>query len=99
MSVFVILTTKPGQYRYEIGDSVAQFNPTTSVEPAVGTAIMGATRTATVYNVIGMLGERRGPVPSEWSRATIVVSRWENELDRERLATELQRGALPPAVV
>ena len=56
-------------------DHQAQFNPTTSVEPAVGTAIMGATRTATVYNVIGMLGERRGPVPSEWSRATIVVSR------------------------
>lgn len=31
--------------------------------------------------------------------ATIVVSRWEKELDREKLATELRRGAVPPAAV
>lgn len=31
--------------------------------------------------------------------ATIVVSRWEKELDREKLAAELRRGAAPPAAV
>ena len=31
--------------------------------------------------------------------ATIVVSRWEKELDREKRATELRRGAVPPAAV
>jgi hypothetical protein len=36
---------------------------------------VGATRTATIYNVIGMHGRRAGPVHREWHRATIVVSR------------------------
>jgi aerobic C4-dicarboxylate transport protein len=31
--------------------------------------------------------------------ATIVVSSWEKELDRETLATELRRGAAHPAAV
>ena len=31
--------------------------------------------------------------------ATIVVSRWEQELDRETLAVELRRGAAHPTVV
>jgi hypothetical protein len=37
--------------------------------------LTGGTRTATVYNVVGYLGERSGPVPAEWNRATVVVSR------------------------
>jgi hypothetical protein len=44
-------------------------------EPAVGSPVAGGTRTATVFNVIGALGERAGPVPSEWQRAIVVVSR------------------------
>src|SRR6185503_10908177 len=28
-----------------------------------------------IFNVVGMYGERTGPVPSVWQRATIVVSR------------------------
>jgi hypothetical protein len=43
--------------------------------PDPGRAITGPTRTATIYNVIGMLGPRSGPIHREWHRATIVVSR------------------------
>ena len=46
-----------------------------SKRPAVGSPVVGATRSATIYNVIGMLGERTGPTPSQWRRATIIVSR------------------------
>ena len=42
--------------------------------PAVGTAVAGTTRSVTAFNVVGMLGERAGPVPTEWRRAVIVVS-------------------------
>ncbi|MDA1183276.1 MAG: hypothetical protein O2930_01360 [Acidobacteria bacterium] len=52
-------------------------------EPAAGTPTVGATRTATVFNVIGMLGERQGPVPTDWQRATIVVT-------RDRLLTQAE---------
>jgi hypothetical protein len=52
-----------------------QFNATSVSTPAVGTAVAGAARSVTVFNVVGMLGERTGPVPSVWQRATIVVSR------------------------
>jgi hypothetical protein len=55
-------------------DQQGQFAATTSSSPAVGTAVAGTSRTATIFNVIGMLGERSGPVDSEWHRATIVVS-------------------------
>jgi len=48
---------------------------TTGATPTLGTLLRGTTQSATIYNVIGMLGERIGPVPSTWSRATIVVSR------------------------
>ena len=51
--------------------------------PAAGTALVGTTRTATVFNVIGMLGERAGPVPTDWQRATIVVT-------RDRLLTQTE---------
>ena len=43
--------------------------------PGPGQVVAGATRTATVYNVIGMVGPREGPVHREWHRAAIVVSR------------------------
>ena len=51
--------------------------------PAAGTPVAGATRSATVFNVIGMLGERTGPVPTDWQRATIVVT-------RDRLLTQAE---------
>jgi hypothetical protein len=56
-------------------DEQGQFDPTTSTAPAAGTAVTGGVRTATIYNVIGMLGERSGPVDTEWHRATVIVSR------------------------
>ena len=52
-------------------------------QPDAGTPVSGALRTATVFNVIGMLGERQGPVPTDWQRATIVVS-------RDRLLTQAE---------
>jgi hypothetical protein len=63
-------------------DEQVQFSPTTTATPSPGRLLTGATRTATVYNVIGMLGERTGPAPAEWNRATIVVSR--NSLASQR---------------
>lgn len=54
-------------------DEQGQF--TLADPPAPGTPVAGATRTATITEVAGLLGERTGPVPAEWSRATIVVSR------------------------
>ena len=54
-------------------DTQGQFGVSRS--PAVGTAVTGAARSATIYNIVGMLGERSGPVRSEWHRATIIVSR------------------------
>ena len=50
-----------------------QFGTTT--QPAIGADVTGPAKTATIYSIIGMLGEREGPTPSEWRRATIVVSR------------------------
>jgi hypothetical protein len=56
-------------------DRQDQFDARASSSPAAGMAVTGATRMATIYNVIGMLGERSGPVDSEWHRATVIVSR------------------------
>jgi hypothetical protein len=56
-------------------DDQGQFDPLTAASPDPGHPVTGATRTATVYNVIGMLGPRSGPVHREWHRATVVVSR------------------------
>jgi hypothetical protein len=52
-------------------------------QPDAGTPVAGAARTATVFNAIGMLGERQGPVPVDWQRATIVVT-------RDRLLTQAE---------
>ena len=51
----------------------AQFGSDRSPEPGMG--VNGGTQTATVFNIIGMLGSREGPTPSEWHRAIVVVSR------------------------
>lgn len=64
-------------------DQQDQFDPLTSSSPDVGKAVVGSSRTATIYNVIGMLGERSGPVDRQWNRATIVVT-------RDRLLTDLE---------
>jgi hypothetical protein len=55
-------------------DDQAQFNAASTATPAVGTAVAGATRTATAFGIVGMLGRRDGPVPSRWDQATVVVS-------------------------
>jgi len=54
-------------------DTQGQFG--SSRTPPVGTSASGAIRSATIYNIVGMLGERSGPVRSEWQRATVIVSR------------------------
>jgi hypothetical protein len=59
----------------EVFEQQGQFHATSVTTPAVGTPITGATRSVTVFNVVGMYGERSGPVPSVWQRAAIVVSR------------------------
>jgi hypothetical protein len=56
-------------------DQQDQFDPLSSSTPDVGKPVVGASRTATVYNVVGMLGERVGPVDRLWRRATIVVTK------------------------
>lgn len=62
-------------------DEQGQFGGMT--QPVAGTPVAGTTRTATVFNAIGMLGERLGPVPTDWQRATIVVT-------RDRLLTQAE---------
>ena len=52
-----------------------QFDATEVTTPDVGQRLTGDMSTGTIFNVIGRYGERSGRVPSEWQRATIVVSR------------------------
>jgi len=61
----------------EIGlfDEQGQFDATAAITPDLGHVLAGGVTSATIFNVIGQYGERSGPVPSEWQRATIVVSR------------------------
>jgi hypothetical protein len=59
----------------DVFENQGQFHPTSVWTPAVGTLVAGTSRSVTVSNVVGMHGERSGPVPSVWQRATIVVSR------------------------
>jgi len=51
-----------------------QFSPASVATPASGTAVKGDAKTATAFNVIGMIGPRQGPVPTTWDQAVIVVS-------------------------
>lgn len=54
-------------------DEQGQFG--NSGEPAPGTPAVGAVRAATIANVVGVHGERTGPVVGDWHRATVIVSR------------------------
>ncbi len=56
-----------------IFDDQAQF--TLADPPPPGTPVAGGVKTANMAAVVGLHGERTGPVPTDWSRATIVVSR------------------------
>jgi hypothetical protein len=56
-------------------DDQNQFNSEKVNTPDPGRSVTGSTRSATIFNVIGMLGERSGPTSTDWNRATIVVSR------------------------
>lgn len=67
------LLPKAGVPTMVLFDDQAQFS--TADVPAPGTPVVGGVRSATIDQVTGLLGERSGPVPTEWSRATIVVSR------------------------
>ena len=58
-----------------IFDSQGQFNESTSTAPAVGTALIGGITEVTTGAILGQLGSRDGSSPSEWRRATVVVSR------------------------
>jgi hypothetical protein len=55
-------------------ENQAQFNASGVSAPAIGTVVSGDAKTATAFNVIGMVGPREGPVPSTWDQALVVVS-------------------------
>jgi len=57
-----------------IFDDQGQFGSSSTATPAIGTAVAGTTRSATAFNVIGMLGAREGPVAAKWDQALVVVS-------------------------
>ena len=59
----------------DVFDDQGQFNATSVTTPDVGLPIAGTSHSVTIFNVVGMYGERTGPVPSVWQRATVVVSR------------------------
>jgi hypothetical protein len=42
--------------------------------PDSGTPVAGAVHSTSISNIIGMLGERSGPAPTEWQRAIVIVS-------------------------
>ena len=42
--------------------------------PDAGTPVGGGVHSTSMASIVGMLGERSGPVPSEWQRAIVVVS-------------------------
>lgn len=67
------LLPKAGVPNMVLFDDQTQFS--TAVAPAPGTPVVGGVRSASIDQVTGLLGERGGPVPAEWSRAAIVVSR------------------------
>jgi hypothetical protein len=59
----------------DIFQEQGQFSAAFVATPAPGTPVTGPSRNLTVFSLVGMHGERSGPVPSVWQRATIVVSR------------------------
>ena len=61
----------------------AQFAADTSSSPAVGTRLNGDAQPVSIQDVIRIHGERRGPSPSIWRRALVVVSRDDLASQRE----------------
>lgn len=55
-------------------ETQGQFNATGVATPSVGTVVTGDTKTATAFNVIGMLGPREGPVATRWDQALVILS-------------------------
>ena len=51
-----------------------QFASGATATPAPGTPVAGGSHSATISNIIGVMGPREGPVPSEVQRAIVVVS-------------------------
>lgn len=58
-----------------IFEDQGQFDPDTSSEPDPGKKLTGGVKTVTINDIIREHGTRSGPSPSEWRRATVVVSR------------------------
>ena len=56
-------------------ENQGQFNATDSAEPDAGTVIEGGYRRVHINDVLAEHGSRSGPADTEWSRATVVVSR------------------------
>jgi len=52
-----------------------QFDADTATTPDVGTAVIGQTTRVSMTDVIRTHGVRQGPAPTQWRRATILVSR------------------------
>ena len=77
------LLPKAGVPDFVLFDEQGQFSTTGTAAPAPGTPVAGAVRTASITAMAGLLGERTGPVPTEWNRATVVVSRGARLSQRE----------------
>jgi hypothetical protein len=58
-----------------IFDNQGQFSATTVSRPDVGTVVEGETHVVHIDDIIREHGGRSGPVPGNWRRATVVVSR------------------------
>jgi hypothetical protein len=58
-----------------IFDDQAQFSATTVSRPEVGAQVQGETHVVHIDDIIREHGARTGPVPDNWRRATVVVSR------------------------
>jgi hypothetical protein len=78
-----------------------QFNADNVSTPDVGTAVIGQTTRVSMADVIRIHGTREGPVPTQWRRATVLVSRdhlaTQEEMDywnffAQRLADRHERG-------
>ncbi len=52
----------------------AQLGPLGASSPAVGTAVVGASRSVDMNAIVAALGTREGPVFTDWHQAVIVVS-------------------------
>ena len=52
-----------------------QFTESGSRSPATGVTVIGRTNRVTIESIVAHHGPRRGPRPTDWRRATVVVSR------------------------